>query len=158
MNARIKRLLDELAYYAQQLDTIGTILVDVVRAKLPYPQLAEETSEAYRLLTMDLVEIYNLLKRAHRHTYSLAAKGRNVSLEVLETAFISLRNAAELAEAKAKKLTRFPSREAKVAEQTSNILISLAENAAKMLVSEAERVGEWTVEWERKLGLRRWLR
>ncbi len=158
MDARVKRLLEELAYYAQQLDAVGSVLVDVARAKPPHPQLAEETAETYRLLTMDLVEIYNLLKRAHRHAYSLGARGRNVSLEVLETAFMTLREAAELAEARAEKLARVPSREAKVAKRTASVLVALAENAAKTLVSEVEKAGEWTTGWERKMGLRRWLR
>lgn len=157
MDPSLKPLLEELDYYIHQLDAVGDALVGYIRLQKEHPSLAEEASELYQLLVLDLQDIYNAFKRAYRHRLSMGA-ARKYSLEELEIAFIKLRDAAERAEARAHKISGYRSREAKQARSSTARIIELAENAAKVLVSEAEKAGRWTAEWEKELGIRRWLR
>lgn len=155
----VGRLVGELEYYAQQADAIGTVLVELLKAKRKHQGLISEAADTYQLLTLDIVEIYNAFKRAYRNAGQRLGAGRGgIPLEYLEHAFAVLRDAAELAESKASKLSRLRTREAKVARTAAATIVSLTENAAKVLVSEANKLGRWTPEWERDLGLRRWLR
>lgn len=158
MKQDIESLLEDLNYYAHQLDVVGAVLVDLAPAARRHQALLVEASEVYQLLTIDLIEIYNALKRAYRSTYEMGAKGPSVPLETLENVFIALRDAAEKASSRAEKLSRLRSREAKMSKTSAEAISSLAENAAKVLVAEAHKAGRWTVAWERELGLRRWLR
>ena len=159
LEARAEELLDEIQYYASQVNAVGTVLVDLIQAKLEYPDFIAQVADTYRLLTYDLVDVYHAWKRVlHRAGQGLGAPGPRIPLEALVTAFTTLRNVAEEADSRAEKMSHHATREAKMARNTADQLITLAENAAKILVSEAHKAGEWTVEWERKLGLRRWLR
>lgn len=157
MTRDFEAILEDLGYYAHQLDVVGSVLVDLIRSRSRHPQLVEEAAEVYQLLTLDIIEIYGTLKRVYRGSHTLGAR-QSVPLEVLENAFVTLRDAAEEAESKARKLEKFRSREAKIVKAEAKAISSLAENAAKVLVSEAHKLGRWTVEWERELGLRPWLR
>lgn len=159
MKSKLQRLLEELDYYISQLDSVGTVLVDLVRAKRKYPEFLVEAGEAYEFLTFDLSDIYNALKRnLRREGYGLGTQFPRVPLEGLERAFIMLRDAAEAADSRARKIARYHTRESRIAKAASDIITSLAENAAKVLVSEAQKADRWTAEWEQNLGLRRWLR
>lgn len=158
MEYNISGILEDLSYYTEQLDVVGGVLVDLVQSKRKHAALLSEASKTYQLLTLDIIEIYNALKRAYRNSYSIGSKAGGAPLEILENAFVRLRDAAERAEVKAVKLSRHRGREAKIARATAQALSSLAENAARVLVSEAHKLDRWTVEWERELGLRVWLR
>jgi hypothetical protein len=158
MKPASQRLLDELRYYASQLDVIGSVLIDLIRLK-KHQEFTTQAAEVYQLLTFDLIDTYNSLKRALRgEGYSLGGEAKRPSLRQLEEMFIVLRDAAELAESKAEKVSGYRTRQARVSRESADRIISLAENAAKILVAEANKEGRWTVEWERRLGLRRWLR
>lgn len=159
MKSRSQRLLEELSYYSSQLDSVGSVLVDLVRSKRKHPEFIAEAGETYQFLTFDLTDIYNTLKRTFRKEgYGLGARTPKLPIEILQNAFVILRNAAEEADSRAHKLSRYRTREARISREAANQIVSLAENAAKVLVSEAHKEGRWTVEWERGLGLRRWLR
>lgn len=155
----ISRLVSELEYYTQQVDSIGGVLVDLTRSKKKHQGLISEASDTYQLLTLDVVEIYNAIKRVYRNAgQRLGADQKPIPIELLENTFVILREAAEKAESRANKLSRSRTREAKMVRSAANALASLAENAAKVLVSEANKIDRWTPEWERELGIRRWLR
>lgn len=159
MKQKVERLLGELRYYSSQLDAIGTVLVDLIRGTKRHPEFIAQVAETYQFLTCDLIDVYNAFKRALRSEgYGLGAAAPKVPIATLEKAFIILRDAAEEADSRASKLSHYKTREARIARETADQITSLAENAAKILVSEAEQEDRWTVEWERELGLRRWLR
>lgn len=152
----IEKLVGELDYYTQQVDSVGTVLVDFAKSNKKHQGLISEASDTYQLLTLDVVEIYNAIKRVYRNAgQRLGAAPNDIPIELLENTFAILRDAAEKAESKANKLSRFRTREAKMARSSANALASLAENAAKVLVSEANKIDRWTPEWERELGLPR---
>jgi hypothetical protein len=156
-NAQI--LLGELQYYSSQLNAIGEALTDLIRAKQKYHDFTTQVAETYRLLTLDLADVYYTLKRSfHRAGHALGGSESNVPLEFLENVFITLRDAAEQADSRAEKVSGFTARAARMSRKAADHVISLAENAAKILVTEAHKTGRWTIEWERELGLRRWLR
>jgi len=159
MGSKARRLLGELEYYSSQLHAIGAVLVELIQAKRQYPDFISQVADTYRLLTFDLVDVYNALKRVLR----LAGLGRGaaaprIPLEFLETAFVTLRDAAEEADSRAKKVAHYETRAARMSRKAADQIIGLAENAAKILVAEAHQAGQWTIEWERQLGLRPWLR
>lgn len=159
MIADLKRLVGELEYYAGQLDVIGGVLVDLVRSPRKHKNLIMETGELYQLLAIDLVDIYHSIKRSYREEqHTLGSVRKDPSLEQLENSFMVLREASDKAQVKAGKLSRYETAEARRARAISDELIAVTENAAKVLVGEAHKKGQWTAEWEKRIGIRGWLR
>lgn len=69
MEARkeIERLVGELDYYTQQMDFVGTMLVDATESKKKNQRLISKASDLYQELTLDIVEIYNEITRVYRN-------------------------------------------------------------------------------------------
>jgi septation ring formation regulator EzrA len=69
MEAReeIEKLVGELDYYTQQMDFVGTVLVDLTKSKRKNQALISKASDIYRLLTLDVVETYTAIKRVYRN-------------------------------------------------------------------------------------------
>lgn len=155
-----KRLVGELEFYLDQLARIGEVLVNMASVSNPNRTLIAQAADTYRLLTVDVVDIYSLLKRAFRKAIiEMGSSVPKVNLEIRERAFILLREGYDMAVKKMKKLEHQGNvRELKTVRYTTETLYKLTENAARDLVQEAERLGKWTVEWEREIGLRDWLR
>lgn len=163
MNARYREILGEIDFYSEQLHDIGHVLVELIRSKYAHPQLLEETGDAYRLLTIDLVELYSEAKRSAREAHALSGMRQDPKLEFLEEIFIRYRNLSENTEAELRKAEgssagRSHARAIKKLRLAFEAFSKLAENAAKAWVLRANGVSEWTVEKERRIGLRRWLR
>lgn len=154
-----RQLLDELAYYASQLEAVGHALVELLRGSRRHAEFISQVAETYQVLALDLADVYHALKRALRNgRHGLGSPARKTPIEILESTFVILRDAAEEARSRATKLAHLRSRESRILRETADRLEDLAANAAKLLVAEANEIGRWTVEWERALGLRPWLR
>lgn len=64
----VKQLVSELDYYAKQVDSIGTILLDLAKAKKRNQKLFAKAANVYQLLILDMTEIYNEIKHLYQWT------------------------------------------------------------------------------------------
>lgn len=122
-----------------------------------YPQIAAATRKSYANIAKALVWTFAEIRRT-------LSKGRRdnpprMSLESLERLFLSLESEWDKSQHDASRYRkRGDDKSARVAQVAADAMAEELERIVKLMVTEADRLGRWTVEWERDLGIRQWLR
>ena len=122
-----------------------------------YPEIANATRKSYTSIAKALVWTYAEIRRRLSSKYS--SNPPKISLEALERLFLSLENEWNNAQHDASRCNkRGDTKSARVAQAAADAMASELERVVKLLVTEADKLGRWTQEWERSLGIRQWLR
>jgi hypothetical protein len=147
-----KSLYSDVRHYSRMLSNAADRLLLSAR----YPEIADATRKSYAAIAKALVWTYAEIRRGLSKSLSNPPK---VSLESLERLFLSLENEWNNAQYDANRCKkRGDGKGAKVAQVAADAMAVELERVVKLLVTEADRLGRWTVEWERDLGIRQWLR
>lgn len=154
----LKSLYSNVRHYSRLFGSSGDRLLAVQRLRATYPEVVVAAEKSYSALAKTLVWSYGEIRKSLTSGKFRGNPPRQ-SLEHLERLFLSLRDNWDDAQYRASRLRkRGKDQSALVAQQAADILASELERVAKIVVAQADRLGRWTVEWERGLGIRQWIR
>lgn len=149
----LKSLYSDVRHYSRMLANAADRLLLASR----YPEIAGATRKSYASVARALVWTYAEIRRGISGKY--ASNPPKISLEALERLFLSLENEWNNAQHDAQRYKkRGDDKSAKVAQAAADSMAAELERVVKLLVTEANKLGRWTQEWERGLGIRQWLR
>ena len=149
----LRSLYSDVRHYSRMLATAADRLLLAQR----YPQIADATRRSYASIAKALVWTYAEIRRSL--SGKVLVNPPKVSLESLERLFLSLENEWNNTQHDASRYKkRGDEKSARVAQAAADAMASELERIVKLLVKEADRLGRWTSEWERDLGIRQWLR
>ena len=155
----LKTLYSDARHYSRQLASAGDRLLVTQRLAKIHPELLQPSARTYATIARGLVWAYGEIRRALT-SGKFRANPQRQSLELLERLFLSLLETWSDAEYRVSRLKKAggKGKAMKAAEMAADLLAAELERVAKLLVVEADKLGRWTVQWERDLGLRQWLR
>lgn len=143
-----KDITEELDFLLQRLTALHEVEDLALQGE---PGLLKDLRKLYR---STLRQLRTLLRRFLRQRISMGARGREVSIELLEMIFIRLMDQAEREEARAAKYRgvkgKRPRAEAKEIRK-------MARSAARALKTAAVRLGRWDEAYAAEYGLNNWL-
>jgi hypothetical protein len=149
----LKSLYSDVRHYSRMLANAADRLFVANR----YPQIASATRKSYLSIARALVWTYSEIRRSL--SGKVSANPPKISLESLERLFLSLENEWNNAQHDASRhKKRGDDKSAHVAQAAADAMAAELERVVKLLVTEADKLGRWTVQWERDLGIRQWLR